>query len=203
LTTPRVDPPRVRKVGWALLTQDRSDGWFAGLSVTLPYHAEDEARCLRERCPAAGSHHAPHPEGTCGFHGTTDDPLAWMVPEGVLLDVELYGRVIRHERGWRASGQRVLGAQFVRGCIECRQPTEEPVLTAVSAPFDENRLIVVPRCRRCAAVWRSPSNADSISPATLAGLLGTEVSWAPQHVSAAVLRRSSGRRSHWYGRMAG
>jgi hypothetical protein len=197
----QVDPPRVRKAGWVLLDETRTWATFAGLSVTLRYGSEAEARCSRERCPVSENHAAPHPAGTCGFHGTDTDPLAWMVPEGAVLDVELYGRVIRHERGWRASHQRVLGVAFARGCMECRREVPDPVLATVRAPMVGRQLLVVPRCGRCAAVWRGRDD-DPIAVADLAGLLGTEVSWAGPQVTARALRQG-GRRSRWYGKLAG
>jgi hypothetical protein len=187
-------PPRVEKVGLVLLSEDRRRARFAGLSVNQPYAAEDRARCRTERCPVEGEHAPPHVAGTCGFHGTSDDPLGWMLPETALLDVELYGRIIRHERGWRAASQRVLGAQFIRGCMSCYQADPEAVLVTIPAPVVERALLVGPRCRRCAAVWRWPDNGGQIAVPDLAGMLGTEVSWADAATSAEVLRRSIGRR---------
>lgn len=172
-----------------LLAADRRLGRFAGLSVGAPYTAHDRAHCFRERCPVDGNHPAPHPRGSCGFYGSTGDPLEWMLPEAALLDVELFGRVIRHERGWRAEGQRVLGARFVHGCAACLRPTADPVLVTAPAPVDTGGLLVSPRCPRCARVWRAPTWGEVLEPAELAGLLGTEVTWLDTSDSARVLRR--------------
>lgn len=117
-----------------------------------------------------------------------------MLPESVLLDVELYGRVVRHERGWRASAQWVLGARFVQGCMSCYQHDPETVLVTVPAPIAERALMVGPRCRRCAAVWRWPDTGERIELSDLGGLLATEVSWADAATSREVLRRAAGRR---------
>ncbi|HVL99034.1 MAG TPA: hypothetical protein VM324_07065 [Egibacteraceae bacterium] len=185
------DPIRVLKAGWVLLAADRRSGRFAGLSVGAPYRAHDRARCFRERCPVDGNHAAPHPRGTCGFYGSTGDPLAWMLPEAALLDVELFGRVIRHERGWRAGGQRVLGVRFLHGCAACLRPVTGPLLVTAPAPVDTRGVLVAPRCARCAQVWRSPSYGDVLEPAELAGLLGTEVSWLDPVRSARVLQRQA------------
>lgn len=186
--------PHLRKAGLVLLTEDRTSARFVGLSVHQPYRAEATACCCTERCPVDRVHEAPHAAGTCGFHGTSDDPLGWIIPESAILEVELYGRVIRHERGWRASRQRVLGARFVRGCMSCCAYDPQARLVTVPAPVVERALLVGPRCRRCAAVWRWPSMGEGIGLADLAGLLGTEVSWADEATSREVCRRTAGRR---------
>lgn len=139
------------------------------------------------------NHPAPHPHGTCGFYGATGDPLDWMMPQAALLDVELYGRVVRHERGWRASRQRVLGARFARGCVDCLAREARPALVTRRDPLGSPRLLVAARCGRCVAVWRSPSDGELVAPAELAGLLGTEVSWLDETTSAHVLRCGASR----------
>lgn len=186
-----VEPVAVRKAAWTLVSPDRRAGRFAGMSVGLAYRAHDRAHCQRERCPVQGNHSAPHPRGTCGFYGSTGDPLGWMMPESALLDVELFGRVIRHERGWRAGGQRVLGASFVRGCMACVTYVERPELVAVPAPAATRSLLVAPRCTRCARVWRAPGEGEPLSPGELAGLLGTEVGWLDELRSRRVLARAA------------
>jgi hypothetical protein len=109
----RADPLLGRKAALIVLNHARSQAHFLGLSVNVPYGSDDSARCLEGRCPVLGEHEVPHPDGSCGFHATTEDPLQWFMPEVALLHVEFFGRVIRHERGVRASHQRVLGAAFV------------------------------------------------------------------------------------------
>lgn len=182
-------PVRVRKVGWVLLSGDRSAGRFRGLSAPVAYTADDRARCLRERCPVGSNHTAPHFLGTCGFHGSTADPYGWMLPDTAMLDVELYGRVIRHERGWRAAGQRVLGAWFVKGCTSCVRPAREAVLVTATPQTDPRSWVVAPRCARCARVWHSSELGYCLTAGELAGLLGTEVSWLGPAASGQVLDR--------------
>lgn len=185
----QVRPIRTRKTGWVLLAPDRSSGRFGGLSAGVPYEAHDRARCARERCPVGDNHDAPHLHGTCGFHGSALDPFGWMLPDAALLDVELFGRVIRHERGWRASGQRVLGAGFVRGCASCLQSVPRPALVPVPSPVDTRGMLVAPRCARCARIWRSDAHDTELSAGELAGLLQTEVSWLDAATSERILRR--------------
>ena len=188
------EPSRGEKVALVLLSPDRRRARFSGLAVSSTYGPEATARCSAQRCPVGGEHPAPHPAGTCGFHATTDDPLGWMLPEAALLEVELFGRIIRHERGWRASRQRVLGARFLRACMSCYAFAVDAVLVTAPAPMDQRALMVAPRCRRCAEAWRWPDVGETVSMADLAGLLGTEVSWAADAVTREVLRRAAGRR---------
>lgn len=184
---------QLRKVAWTLLDSSRRVGRFAGFSVGAGYRAEDCARCVRERCPVQDNHPAPHLGGTCGFYGATGDPLDWMMPQAALLDVELYGRVVRHESGWRAGRQRVLGARFARGCVDCLAADPRSALVTRPDPLGSRRLLVAPRCARCLPVWRSPSDGEEVALADLAGLLGTEVSWLDAATSAQVLRRGANR----------
>lgn len=187
----RSDPIVTRKASWVLLSADRSTGRFGGLSVGIPYTAHDRARCLPERCPVGHSHAAPHLRGTCGFYGNADDHFSWMLPDAALLDVEFFGRIIRHERGWRAAGQRVLGARFVRGCAACLRTGSDARLVTVPSPVNSRGALVAPRCARCARIWRSDTYGDELSPAQLGGLLCTEVSWLDEVSSDEVLRHQS------------
>lgn len=191
---PVAQPPRGEKAALVLLSPDRRRARFSGLAVAATYDADATARCSRQRCPVAGEHEVPHAAGTCGFHATTDDPLGWMLPESALLQVELYGRIIRHERGWRAARQRVLGARFLQACMSCYSPAPDAVLVTAPAPTDQRALLVGPRCPRCADAWRWPDAGERVAMADLAGLLGTEVCWADEAVSREVLRRAAGRR---------
>jgi hypothetical protein len=177
-----LEPIRAHKAGWVLIAPDRIRARFAGLSVHLPYSADDVAGCAPERCRTDGAHDAPDRDGSCGFHGTAQDPISWLVPDAALLDVELFGRVVRHERGWRASRQRVLGAAFLRACRECRGPAA--MLVALPSDVVDGWWTVGARCLRCVDAF----DDDAISPAHLAGLLGTEVSWADEPTTSEALR---------------
>lgn len=187
-TSRRSEPIRGRKAAWVLVARDRTEAWFAGISVTVPYGADDVARCAPDRCPAPGAYEAPHREGGCGFHSATLDPVSWLVPDAVLLDVELFGRVIRHERGWRASRQRVLGAQFPRVCRECQRQEASPVLVTLPSRVVDGWWTVGTRCVRCAWRLRTPGQGEPIAAADLAGLLGTEASWMDESTTTEAMR---------------
>ena len=67
------------------------------------------ARSPTPRCPLEG-HDAPGADCSCGFYAVADDTQLWRLgadePELAVLDVELAGRVIEHDHGYRASDQR-------------------------------------------------------------------------------------------------
>ena len=75
------------------------------------------AVCHRHR------HRAPAVDCTCGFHAvSTIDGLTrvtTVLADSVILDVELGGLVIEHERGVRAEEQAVLGVGFPDRCSWC------------------------------------------------------------------------------------
>ena len=60
---------------------------------------------------ALDDHDAPDADCSCGFYAVADDTQLWRLgadePELAVLDVELAGRVIEHDHGYRASHQRV------------------------------------------------------------------------------------------------
>lgn len=88
------------------------------LGRPVAYPPQAEMRCL---CGYAGApgvmggrrpgrwHERPDPgDGNCGFYAwKPGQPFPWMAGTW-LLEVDLYGRVVEHERGYRAQKQRVL-----------------------------------------------------------------------------------------------
>jgi hypothetical protein len=67
---------------------------------------------LVARCHEDGAHEAPHEECTCGIYAARDPAAVWTYLRGrdqpptlrrVLGRVALWGRVVEHEHGWRAS----------------------------------------------------------------------------------------------------
>lgn len=135
MTKTEAPNPADERMGKQLMKRKGADalrGWRgAGLSVvgkTLRlgainygngnFSVEAEAKCVREDrsdwtiwtqalpSPAPKGHEVPHPDCTCGFYATKEraDADQW----NVMLDVEVSGTVISHEKGYRASKQRVL-----------------------------------------------------------------------------------------------
>lgn len=127
LETVRQDIP-VLAHRWAWL--DFTDGpRFRTLNAqhgTFGIH--EEARCKTAGAMLAddldlGTWHdgTPDPGCTCGFYAAPADMLPdWRRPGCVELDVQLSGRIIEHERGYRAQFQTVLAAR-VPNCM-CGQP---------------------------------------------------------------------------------
>ena len=60
-------------------------------------------------CAAGRDHKAPDPKCDCGFYAVPANDHR-LYSTGLLLEVELYGRVMEGERGYRAEKMRVLSA---------------------------------------------------------------------------------------------
>ena len=77
------------------------------------YGAVARATCALE------DHDAPDADCSCGFYAVADDTQLWRLgadePELAVLDVELAGRVIEHDHGYRASDQVVRIGALPRG----------------------------------------------------------------------------------------
>jgi hypothetical protein len=101
----------------------------AGSTVAYAPQAEMSCLCGYAELPGvmgtrrAGRWHK-HPEpgdGQCGFYAwKPGEPFPWMAGTW-LLEVDLYGRVVEHERGYRAQKQRVLRISPVPGAF-CEPP---------------------------------------------------------------------------------
>jgi hypothetical protein len=84
------------------------------------YAVADDAVCPLQ------DHDAPDASCTCGFYAVADDEELWRLggyePELAMLDVDLAGRVIEHEHGYRASHQRVRRVTLGNVCVRCGRP---------------------------------------------------------------------------------
>lgn len=76
-------------------------------------------------CPMH-DHEAPQARCTCGFYAVESDDELWRLgsdePEFAVLDVDLAGRVIAHEHGYRASHQHVRRVTLANTCVRCGKP---------------------------------------------------------------------------------
>src|SRR4029077_10146181 len=80
-------------------------------------------------------------------------------PELAVLDVELAGRIIEHDHGYRASDQTVRSVRFHGVCVRCGLRADV---------FGQRRFGgLVPACRRCAR--------RALEPAAVADALGVPV----------------------------
>lgn len=84
------------------------------------YEVADHAECPLQ------DHEAPDASCTCGFYAVEHDEELWRLggfePELAVLDVDLAGRVIEHEHGFRASHQRVRRVTIGNVCVRCGRP---------------------------------------------------------------------------------
>jgi hypothetical protein len=107
-------------------------------------------------CELGESHDAPDARCTCGFYAVDEDEDLWRLgggdPELVVLDVDLSGRLIEHEHGYRASNQRVRRVRVPRRCARCGREAEMLHRRLFGA--------VVPACKKCA---RRPLTLDEAS----------------------------------------
>jgi hypothetical protein len=85
----------------------------------------DYAVADRAMCPLQ-DHDAPAADCTCGFYAVEHDDELWRLgsyePELAVLDVDLAGRVVEHEHGYRASDQRVRRVTVGNTCVRCGRP---------------------------------------------------------------------------------
>jgi hypothetical protein len=144
-----------------------------GTGNTVAYAPQAEMRCLcgyAEQPSVMGVrrtgrwHERPEPgDGHCGFYAwKPGQPFPWMAGTW-LLEVDLYGRVIEHERGYRAQKQRVLRVSPVP------EPCCEPPFTLSYQPGD-GRVTAA-----CAACPPSQAASHAVSVERLRRLLNVEV----------------------------
>jgi hypothetical protein len=135
------------------------------------YDAVAEATCpLRD-------HDAPDADCSCGFYAVADDTQLWRLgadlPNLAVLDVELAGRLIEHQHGYRASHQRTLTVRLPGSCTRCGKPAEMLHHQRFGA--------IVPACSGCA---RRPITLDAVSDA-----LGVPVTFADAQPAPAPRKR--------------
>lgn len=160
------------------------DPWrLFGVGMHAAYNADDKAVChygqSRMGPIPPPKHDAPHVGCGCGFYAM---PLEWLgrvaadYRDAVCdVQVELFGKVIVCERGWKAERQRVLGVWVDPVCKACFR-------TAVGmwehvVPVGGHRY-VMPLCKWCVKD-RSEFNSKrgEVKVADLANEWGVEVRW--------------------------
>jgi hypothetical protein len=169
---------------------------FQGAGSRVLYKGDDVASCERDKVgffggfSFLGDHEVPDPRCTCGFYAVPHKHAKVVVADyqsGAFcrLEVELFGRVIKHERGYRAQRQRVLSVAVLPQCrtIGPLQAQGGFVITfggvgggevkcsnqAVGLRVDAGS--IVPSCAHHAPLGFAPLT-------DVAQMLGTEVRWA-------------------------
>jgi hypothetical protein len=163
----------------------------------LPHFAEARAVCGRGE-----GHAAPGESCDCGFTGSYDvvslldliEPTIGDLAGSALLDLELTGRLRTEASTTRAAEQHVLGGGVIRWCAQCRP--EDVAVYGPARLYGTARTVglrpmqgVIARCD--AHVENAELTGYTL--ADLAGLLCTELSWAPDDVVAALLDRRRAR----------
>ena len=142
-----------------------------GSAVAYAPQAEMSCLCGYAELPSvmgarmsARWHEYPEPgDGHCGFYAwKLGQPFPWTAGTW-LLEVDLYGRVVEHERGYRAQKQRVLRISPVPGAF-C-----EPPFTLSYQPGDGH---VTAGCITCPP---PPAPGHPVSTDGLRRLLNVEV----------------------------
>jgi hypothetical protein len=163
------EPIRAWKTGGIRLNVEGGAVFVPAAHTRAFYHAIDTAVCTV--CKEDDRHDAPKLDCTCGFYAMkTREGVDW---HGPLYEVELYGRVIEGEFGYRAEKQRVLCAHLPETC-KCGKACDS-IATALDT--------VGVGCAECMA-WEidmltakttSPVDIKPLALADLAAALGTEV----------------------------
>lgn len=130
---------------------ERDDMYFAWRSALA--RGADPLRVERHTAPAV--------ECRCGFYALTEPPAE--NPDLCLLEVDLYGRVVVCEKGYRAEKQRVLSVTVPSRCYYCADTETHFVIQGEGKPLSI----------RCAA--HTPADAIVVSREQVAAVLGTEV----------------------------
>lgn len=137
---------------------DLRNGRFLALTNDGGYGVDADARC-----GMGHRHKSPDLHCRCGFYAMRNADA--VVPFGVLLEVELSGRVVVHEDGYRAGHQRVLHIWLGR-CGQC-------MIAAATAVWHRADARWEPLCERCemsrfdAEIW-----GQSYTPAHVAEQMG-------------------------------
>lgn len=109
-TDPRVVSEPVRAWKFQNVTR-RADGSLSIYGFGGEYGVEAVAECRAHvndyLNPRPRNHAVPDEDCSCGFYGLKEKPSE-IGPGQHLLEVEMYGKVIPHEKGYRAEKMRVL-----------------------------------------------------------------------------------------------
>lgn len=165
------EPRRGYKAAQVRVHADRHEAQLCGITLGGCYGVDDEASCAHAGCEP------PDLDCTCGFYAYKDRVAATGLlrrsatrgggPARALLTVDLWGRVLQYERGYRAQRQHVLGVQFARTCSVCKAGDSGGL--ALDGD-DQGWTTVSFRCQR-----HRGAASRHLTAATLAGLLATEV----------------------------
>lgn len=183
------EPIVATKLGYIFYSDN--DLWFSGGGKHTKQKAEGVASCDRHEffasyrqyglTPPLGGiterHDAPHPDCMCGFYGVKPGvEVDGYEPDrnSTVLDVELYGKVIHHEKGYRAEKQRIMAVRL-GGCggFLCEKPPELLVFDVTNI-LAKKVVLAAPFCLEHGQ-GLATDKWETITLERAANLLGTEV----------------------------
>lgn len=158
-----------------------------------------EARAV---CALGQAHPAPGADCDCGFPGSYDvptlldllEPTIAEVAGAALLDVELAGGLTAGSDRTRAAQQQVFGAKIIRWCAACRP--EEVDEHGPADLYGIERRVGLRTMHGLVTRCQAHVGEQHLRPYALgdvAGMLRTELTWAPEAVIAALLDRRRAR----------
>lgn len=177
LRTDRTDPITAWKRANLAWDIDQQRVRFMGCGYPAMYDADDTARHGADGnggwmpvilVDEAKPHPSPDPTGycrRCGFYGVDREAAEASARAGVgmmTVEVELFGTIVRHARGHRASRQRVLAGHVDPKCHDCQ-------CQAVGLSFFTRGFC--PTCDHC----RPPFSRLSL--ASVSNMVGVELRW--------------------------
>ena len=152
---------------------------FGAMGVDERYSVDGHAHCSSQyRLSSLWWGEARVPHGAtpslscrCGFYAWTERDDAFKVyPTAALLEVDLFGTVIVHERGYRASRQRVLAVWLPKTCASSLCAADATEVAEVDKQ-------VLGFCSQHASLVPETALSARGTTSDLAALIGTEVRW--------------------------
>lgn len=137
--------------------------------MSLNYTADDVATCMQRQRNDPSHSKIPAVTCGCGFYAWKGIHMIDTYSNSAKLEVDLLGKVIECEYGYRAARQRVMRVDFSHKCAACGA-------NATVLGLDHT-MKVDPFCNKCA----KDENlcAETITAEELSNMLNTEVMWQP------------------------
>lgn len=177
----QVEPIKAWKLADLVVTDEGVK--LRGVGYRVSYGPNDQAKCNPGYQVTASSHAVPEASCTCGFYAlrSREEALNAGYSAHAVLEVELFGKVIKHERGYRAERQRVLAVHVLpssaaRGGLVVLPPAldgdDMAALERAIAAFAASIKPGTP-----VGMYTRWDNERAFSLADLSNELGVEVTW--------------------------
>jgi hypothetical protein len=137
--------------------------------MSLNYTADDVAMCSQSKRNDPSHAKIPAVVCGCGFYAWKDIRMIDTYSNSAKLEVDLLGKVIECEYGYRAARQRVMRVDFSHKCAACGANA-----TVLGLDYT---MKVDPFCNKCAKDENLCK--ETITAEELSNMLNTEVMWQP------------------------